>query len=137
MYKTIRGDVSDHIPIGIERIPSSIVIRLIDDYTDIYELFKNLNIIPYLNDNWKKKFIEQESRLRTNYQLVYFIPIDSNYIEDFMYACKFKPNALKLIYDSLEFDIELLDKNLYYYLYERTNKDKNDIFFRQPKPYLK
>lgn len=141
LYKVIRGDESDNIPIGIPNMPSKIIEKLIGDYKDIFEIIDNLEIIPYLNKKWKDKIIENKSRLRLNYQLVSFIPISDNYLKQFTFESKFRPKNLLLLYKSLGFDPVEIDNRLENFIIDKNNvscynnkESQEDSFFKVPKP---
>lgn len=138
LYKVIKGDTADNIPIGIPGIRTEKVERLIGDYNDIFEIIENINMIDYLNDKWKKKIIERKARLRLNHQLVSFIPISDSYLKQFTFKSKFRPKSLIFLYESLKFNPIELDKRLeQYYNNEERNVDKEknlrDSFFKMPK----
>lgn len=135
LYKTIRGDRVDDIPVGVPRLPTKKLIKLIDDYKDIYDVLDNLEIISYLSEKWKKEIVKRKSRLTLNHKLVTFFSINESHIEDFTNKGKYQPKILKNIYETLGFDIYDLDKRLYTYIEdEKTRKAKEKgNFFRQPK----
>jgi hypothetical protein len=138
LYKTIKGDSSDGIPIGVERFPTKKLIRLVDDYKDIYDVFDNLNIIDYLNETWKNKFKEKKNRLILNYQLVSFFKLDEKFVKECTSKGQYRPEQLKIIYKSLGFKLDEIDKRVYTYLKEKEAKKKGyNGFLKPPEVYLK
>jgi len=137
LYKVIRGDTSDNIPVGIPNIPSKIVEKLVGDYKDIFEILENIQHIPYLNDTWKDRIIQKRARLRLNHQLVSFIPIDDSYLKRFTFKSVFRPKSLSMLYKSLGFNLREVDKRLEKDL-DKGKKirynDKSDSFFHMPEP---
>lgn len=113
LFKTIKGDDSDNIPKGVEYFPTKYLLRLIDDYKDIYEVKENLSVISYLPDKWKEKIQENFPRLNLNYQLVSFVNLTDNKIDDYIFPCRYRPNFLKTVYESLGFNIDTMDNRVY------------------------
>ncbi len=105
LFKTIRGDKSDNIPIGIPRIGMEIVIKLLNDFNDIYDLLDNYKNIDYLSDKWKTVIKENESRLRLNYQLVDFLDISAEDIEQYTFKSEYSPRILFLLLKTLGYKL--------------------------------
>lgn len=139
LYKVIKGDTSDNIPVGIPHLSTKIVEKLIGDYNDIFEVIENIETIPYLNDDWKRKIVERKARLRLNHQLVSFIPVSDDYLKQFTFKSKFKPKSLMVLYKSLGFDFIKLDERLKNFIDNNKEKqynreeESNDTFFKVPK----
>jgi len=132
LYKVIRGDKADEIPIGIKNFPSKKLEQLIGDYKDIFEVLANIDIIPYLTDRWKQEFKERSARLRLNHQLVAFIPISESYIKEFTTNSKFKPRNLALLYEGLAFDIEKIDPRLFRHIDRKDNSKVSQHYKPSP-----
>lgn len=133
LYKVIRGDSVDDIPIGLPNFSKKNLIKLIHDYKTIFDVIENINIIPYLNDTWKSRIIENKSRLILNHRLVTFFPIDESIMPQFITKSKRQEKILEKFYKILGFDISKVDKKLYNNIEERENKKKGlDGFFRSP-----
>jgi len=129
LYKTIRGDKVDNIPIGLPMITTKNLNKIIENYDDIFDVLDSLDEIEYLNESWKEKFEESSARLRLNHQLVSFIPIDDEYIKDFIFTGKFRPKILEPLYEALGFQIFYIDTKTY----KAVHKNQPDKFeFRQP-----
>ena len=109
LYKTIRGDSVDNIPIGVRGLPSKILYRLLDDHKDIFKVYENIKSLDYVSDLWREKIIEAFPRLRLNYQLVSFMNLRDNCTNDYISRCFFQPHYLKAIYESLGFNISKID----------------------------
>lgn len=138
LYKVIRGDTADNIPVGIPNIGTKLVEKLIGDYEDIFEVIENIDIIPYLNDTWKKRIKDNKGRLRLNHQLVSFIPVSDSYLKQFTFKSKFRPKNLLLLYKSLGFDPIKLDKRIERFTIDKNQKtpynegEDKDSFFKVP-----
>jgi hypothetical protein len=136
LYKVIKGDSSDEIPVGVPRIQTKLVERLCNEYKDIYDVLENLEIIDYLSEGMKEKFRENESRLNLNHQLISFFPINEEEINQYIIQGKFVPRVLKVLYETLNFEVEKIDKQLYTYIQQEEAKKEKDpikILFNQPK----
>lgn len=97
MYKTIKGDKSDYIPCGIRNIKESDVLRIIDEFDDIYCFLGNYFKLHYLSDLIKEKIRLDKNRLILNYQLVSFIPVDIQLIEKNLIPCKENETVLSIL----------------------------------------
>jgi 5'-3' exonuclease len=104
LYKVIRGDASDNIEIGVKGIRENIVLDLLEKYKDIYDLLENIDTAD-LDDKWKTAFIENKTRLILNHQLVSFIDISKEEVQQFTYQGCFNPNTLRSLYKTLGFQI--------------------------------
>jgi len=133
LYKTIRGDTSDNIPVGLPKLPKKILLALIDDYTDIYAVRDDLYAIPYMSNTWKEKFKSCFARMSLNHQLVSFISLKESDIQNFIFPSKYNPETLKILYETLQIPIDKVDKRLYIYLQRKKQGKKSfDDFFQQP-----
>lgn len=137
LYKAIKGDASDEIPIGVPNIPVTYVEKLCNEYKDVYEILENLDLIDYLSEKTKKKFIQNKSRLNLNHQLISFLSINEKELDEYTIQGKFKPESLKILYKSLNFSIdslEKIDRNYYNYIVnEKKNINPVDLVFSVPK----
>jgi len=112
IYKSIRGDKSDCIEIGVPHIPEKIVLHLLENYEDIEDVIQNVFRDDLVSSLWKGRIKENRQRLITNYQLVDFIDVpekDIQYIE-----CKYSLKALTTWYRLLDMPFEqrmLISKN--------------------------
>ena len=112
LYKVIRGDKVDNIPKGIKGLPTKILLQLIDDFKDIFEVHEQVSIIPYLTDHWKQVIKDNFPRLALNHQLVSFIPLSDTDVDNYISDCKYSPKVLKIFYESLGFKIRGVDERL-------------------------
>lgn len=112
IYKAFRGDGSDNIPKGVSGIRETILIQLIEDFSSLKEIFDNLDEIDYLSDTWKSKILESKSRLRLNYRLVEFFPIEISYLKQFILNCEYNPRTLYEIYSMLGFNVESMNPKI-------------------------
>lgn len=123
MYKTFRGDKSDNIPVGLRGIREKDLLKIINDFKDIYSFFTAYHTLPYLSDIIKKRIKEdlekKPTRLRQNYQLVSFIKVEESLVEENLIEGKKNIENLKKMYSFFKID------------YKRYEKDLCDIKFRE------
>ena len=122
LYKAIRGDHSDSIPVGCPLIREEIVIDICNRFNSDEELFKNLLDTDY-PQQWKLKLKENELRIRTNYALADFIQVEGS-IEDHIVQCKESIKALKAWYRLLDLKLEHRMKD------EKDIKQQKENFFK-------
>ena len=104
MYKAIRGDKSDGIPIGLPYVKEDVVLQLIDKFNTMDDLVKNVYDSDF-DTKVKNKITENAKRLITNYQLVDFLPIDGS-IEENIIKCEQRIGELKIWYKVLKIELE-------------------------------
>lgn len=122
LYKTFRGDDSDNIPKGVPGIRENILIKLIENYTTLQEILKEVDQISFLGDNWKKKIKENKPRLRLNNNLVSYQSVPFEELKEYMFYGEFRPSSLKSYYESLGFNVKLLDPRVF-------NQEEKKSFF--------
>jgi len=105
IFKAIRGDKSDNIPIGILKIQTDTIIKLLNDFDDIYDLLDGYQNVDYLTPIWKAKIKENESRLRLNYQLADFLNITSEDIDQYIFKSEYSPRILFLLLTTLGYKL--------------------------------
>lgn len=110
MFKTIRGDASDSIDVGVPYLPKEILLDIVTRYKNVEQLLHNLpeTKIP---DNWKKKIRENEKQLKLNYQLVDFFEMNES-IEDIIFSCRRDIKQLCVWYKVMNIPFEnwMIDK---------------------------
>lgn len=109
LYKTFRGDGSDNIPKGVPGIRENVLIKLIENYDSLKEILSEVDDISYLGDTWKKRIKENKARLRLNNSLVDYQEVPFKELQDYMFFGEFKPTSLRSYYESLGFNVEILD----------------------------
>lgn len=111
LYKSLRGDNSDNIPVGCPLLREEIVIDVCNKFNDIDDLFKRLfdKEINY-PQQWKLKIKENELRIRTNYYLADFVEVEGS-ILDHIVRCKESIKALKSWYRILNIPLEFRMKD--------------------------
>lgn len=134
LWKTLKGDKSDNIPIPVPYIRTSKLLHILNNYNDVYDLLSNIqkdtNILG-------KKLIEEilnnKSRLILNYQLVNFIDISYDILLNYLRKGSYNPNTLRFFYKSLNFKISEIDTRLLsdYPIQDSENEYKN--FFQYEK----
>lgn len=112
LYKTFRGDVTDNIPKGVLGIGEDLLLRLINEFNDIDSIIKGVQNIEFLNEGWKNKIYENRGRLQLNFQLVDFLPISHEMLEQSIVPCKFESEILQKLYRNLGFNLETFDEKL-------------------------
>ena len=115
LYKAIHGDASDNIENAVPYLPSELLIRIVNEFNSVEDLYKGLWKTDY-PQQWKIKLKENERDVRKNLQLVDFAPLDFD-IKDNIFDCKQNSSALKFFYDALDLDYEPFMK-----------KEKNVLF---------
>lgn len=105
IYKAIRGDSSDNIPIGVIRLPEKILLHILEKYDDIDSLYKNLESDKEIPNNWYRRFLEEEERVRKNYQLADFILLQEP-IENIMHKCNENIKCLRMWFKALKIPFE-------------------------------
>lgn len=131
LYKSIRGDKGDNIPIGIPNIREKNLVQLITEYDSIKEICLDLDNIDYLSPKFKTLIIENKARLLMNYKLVDYISISVEELEESTYQAKFSPKTLLDLYSSLNMDISKIDPRVSQYFIKKERSPKN--FFKQKK----
>ncbi len=135
MYKTIRGDISDNIPIGIKNIREKDVLYLIYKYQTIYDLLQNIDKEA---ENLGIKFVNQikenKTRLILNFQLINFVDVSYEQLKEYIFKGEYNPKVLRTFYKMLNFEISKIDGRLLNEFPEVNNKE-NDIenFFKVEK----
>ena len=119
LFKAIRGDKADSIPIGIKKIRLENLIKLLNDFDDIYDLLDGYENVNYLTPAWKDKIRENESRLRLNYQLADFLNISAEDIEQYIFKSEYSPRILFLLLKTLGYKLsEMADYTKEYHTKE-------------------
>ena len=108
-YKSIRGDASDNIPVGLKGIREEVLLDLIKRVKTIKNLFLSLSTLG-ISDKWKQALVENKGRILLNYQLVSFQPLTVAEVRGYVEITKFNKDALGLLYRSLQFNALKLDK---------------------------
>lgn len=126
IYKSIRGDKGDNVPIGIPGLRTDTLVKLIEDFDSIQDICRNVKQIQYLTDTFKQKFIENTPRLLMNYKLVNYLSVSQEELEDAIYKANFSPRILHNLYSSLNFDISKTDPRVAQFF---VNKEKSSKSF--------
>jgi len=124
IYKSFHGDEADAIPNAVPYLPKEILFALMESYTSVYDILRDVKFIDYIPKHWKEKIEEAKPRLILNEQLVSFVGIGKEKLQDFKFDTHFNPQALKRLYETVGFNIEKIDMHLYDAL--QTKKKKNN-----------
>lgn len=109
LYKSFRGDASDNIAIGVERIPEAVLLHIVEKYKDLPDLYRKLNEDEEIPVHWKEAIQERKARLALNYSLVDFDLVSRDDYLAHTVVTKFEPNTLKRLYGVLGFSVAKLD----------------------------
>jgi 5'-3' exonuclease len=134
LFKSFRGDSSDNIQLAVKGIPQKILFRLMEDFTDIYEIFDKIHKIDYLG-KWKDEIIKNKQRLILNWQLVSFIDISYDNLKQYINKAQYNPKTLRSLYKMLGLKISEIDTRLMQFF--PTKEEINDTTFFQPKKVMR
>lgn len=132
LYKTFTGDKSDNIEPAIPHFRHNLVLKLINDFDDVYSLLANINSVDYLTKEHKKKITEHKQQLIRNSMLVSFSNIDPDVFDEYTYPCKYTPTKLLLFYRKYNFQVTKLNPEL---VFNKIVTKKNEgLDFNSPAP---
>lgn len=131
LQKAFRGDGSDGIPKGVKGIKTTSLNLILEKYSDVKEVYENIDRVEFLSQSWKDKIKNNFSRLKLNEQLIAFIPVDSRLCQRHITKSSFQPKMLRMIYKSLGFRITEIDPRLLQEFPEEKPTAKN--FFKKEK----
>lgn len=111
LYKSFRGDSSDNIAIGVERIPEKVLLHIVENYSSLPDLFRRLDdsSIP---QNWRDAIREKKARLALNYSLIDFEHVDQEEFSAHSTETVFQPETLKRLYNVLGFQVTKIDPRI-------------------------
>lgn len=133
LYKCIRGDKSDNIEIGIKGIKEDILLKILSEYDSIYTFLANYKKLDYINSKLKNTIFESESRLRKNYQLINFLEIKKEDLEENIIETNFNRSELLNLYFMLDIkleDIEYGERLNNFYKFAQLKKEESKDFFQ-------
>jgi DNA polymerase I len=125
LYKSFKGDAGDNVPIGVEGIRTTVLIRLISEFDSIQDIYRHVDDLDYVSPAFKEKIKENTPRLLMNYRLVNYLDISPEEIEENTYICSFNPSTLNSIYKTLDFEISKIDPRVYQFF---PKKEKGSFF---------
>lgn len=105
LWKAIRGDQSDNIDSSVPYLPKDFLLHILETYQDVEDLFKRIRSDKFLSKAWIDKIILNKDKIRVNYQLVDFIPVEKP-IEQFFIPCQREPKQSRLWFSLLELPTE-------------------------------
>lgn len=111
LYKAIRGDVSDNIPVGVKGIKEETLIKLIEEVGSVPNLYKKLPELD-LSDTWKTAILQNKGRVILNYRLVSFQALSQTEVKEYSTHTKYSKQALEMLYRTFKFDGAKLDDRL-------------------------
>lgn len=111
LYKAIKGDPSDNIPVGVKNLKTETVLEIIGKVGTLRNLYLQLSTLG-LSEKWQQAFIDNKDRILLNYQLVSFQDISIEETRAFTEVTSFNKEVLKVLYRTLKFNVEKLDPRL-------------------------
>ena len=109
MFKAVRGDSSDGIPVSVPRLPRETLLYITQTYGDPESLLQNLKEDERISDLWKERIRENNPRLRLNFKLVSPDPVGEAEFWDSVYRSEFSPRVLYNLYRYLGIKISSFD----------------------------
>lgn len=125
MYKSFKGDSGDNIPIGVEGIRTTVLVRLVSEFDSIQDIYRHVDDLDYVSPTFKERIKENTPRLLMNYKLVDYLDISPEEIEENTYICSFNPSTLNSLYKTLDFEISKIDPRVYQFF---PKKEKGSFF---------
>lgn len=122
LCKALKGDKIDCIENAIPYLPQKILMNILSTFKNVDDFYTNLFFTDY-PDKWKKRLKEAEGKVRMNYKLVDFLPIEDP-IETYIFKCKKNIKLLELYFKWL---------NIPYKGKMIPLKDKKNEFFTKKK----
>lgn len=116
MYKSIRGDSSDCIEVGVPNLPEPLLLHIVEHAKTLKDLKLLILYDKTLSKHWKDKIEDNWHRLEINHQLVSFCPLTDD-LKNHVVVSMENQLYLKIIYGSLK----LQDK---YLSIQRENKSE-------------
>jgi len=108
LFKAIKGDDSDNIPVGVKNLKTETVLGIIRQAQSVENLYIHLAELD-LSDKWKQAFEENKGRVLLNYQLVSFQELTVSETREFTEVTVFNKKVLGMLYRTLKFNAEKLD----------------------------
>jgi len=97
LWKALKGDESDCIPNALPNLQKETVLKILNQFSDIYSFLDSYKTLDWLNDHWKNEIKNNITRIRLNYQLVQFVNIDNpKILKEYEFDCTFEGQALFL-----------------------------------------
>lgn len=133
LYKSIRGDTSDNIPVGVPHMKEKDVIEIVEGVEDVFELLEVVDELDFLSSNMRQKIKDNAARLKLNHQLASFIPLEHKDIENHIFRGWYNPSVLLRTYEALGFNVEEFDKRVKDYIDNKYQSYNKDDFFTTPR----
>lgn len=124
LFKAIKGDDSDNIPVGVKNLKTETVLDIIRQAQSVENLYIHLAELD-LSDKWKQAFEENKGRVLLNYQLVSFQELTVSETREFTEITAFNKKVLGMLYRTLKFNAEKLDSRFV----PRVEEVKTEDFF--------
>lgn len=101
IYKSIRGDRSDSIPVGVSNFPKKQLIEACEKFVDIKDFIFNCSKLEGISEHFIRKIKLFEKRLILNWSLIDFIDLKllNTTVENNIYSTKSNKLYLKLLED--------------------------------------
>jgi hypothetical protein len=107
LYKALRGDISDNIPNILKHLDNKILVRLVNEFDNVEDLFLKYETLDYLSDHYKNIIKNNKKEIQINYQVVDYISISSynERIENYIKECKRNVNLLAHYCNTFKVDV--------------------------------
>jgi hypothetical protein len=128
LYKTIRGDHSDFIKPGIPGIRTDDVLKIIEQYNSLGMFISEYKKLDYLSETIKKIIKDNEALLKRNFQLIRFLELKKDDVDDNTLDSEVNYSELKNLYEMIGYDIKDVEKNLVNNSYIKSDKSKEGFF---------
>ncbi|MGL5913573.1 MAG: hypothetical protein ACRCZB_05355 [Bacteroidales bacterium] len=110
-YKSIRGDSSDNIPVGVKNVREEMLLDLITRAETLDNFYFNIKNWG-LTDKWENDFLLNKGRVFINYSLVQFQNLTVDETREYTEITKFNSSVLGVLFRALKFNASKLDDRL-------------------------
>jgi len=103
-FKCFYGDISDNIKAALPYFPRVYFLDILKRYNHVSEFIRAVleNKLDYLDLGWIEKIRKEEELLLLNWNLIESADISALDMKTIEIKCKYQPNKLRIIYDSLD-----------------------------------
>jgi 5'-3' exonuclease len=128
IYKSLRGDRIDNIGPGVERISKKNVLAILNQVESVEDIFNNVGSLNVPN-HVKHTIINNREKILLNYSLVDYRPITVKSCQSVTVVSRFNPKVLKMLYSTLNFNLEKIDMRLAKYFKHEKKYITDDFEF--------
>lgn len=131
LYKSIRGDESDNIPIAVKNIPEKTVRHICNNYDSVEELLESMKEDDFISDKWVSEIYQNRARLFLNFKLVSPLPVSLEELREGTNSGKFNARVLKNIYDTLGVSATQFDPRVLQFFPQASRSEKDFFTFQK------